>query len=252
MSRREQKLPKPTKTKNGWQARRPEGLKDDIRDAHPFLTTNGNGKSMQTYQCGQALFMQGERAAQVFYIQRGRVKVSAASEHGKDAVVGILEQGQFVGEACLTGQQVRLTTAVAIDVSRLTVITESAMREALQHEHGFAQSFVAYLLARKNRVEDDLIDQLLNSSEKRLARLLLILANYGRDDAQPITDVTLDQGTLAEIVGTTRSRVSLFMNRFRSAGHINYNGPYKSVEVRRSLLDLVVRDTAMIREKQRR
>ena len=211
-----------------------------ISEAHAFLMADGHGKSIQTYQKGQTLFAQGQNADQVFYIESGRVKVSTASDRGKDAIVGILEKGQFVGESCLAGQLIRQTTATAIEVSRLTLINRSAMRDALQEASDFAQSFVNYLLARNRRIEDDLVNLLLNSSEKRLARLLLILANHGKGRDGPVTAVTLSQETLAEMIGTTRSRVSFFMNKFRSAGHISYAGPSAPVEVHHSLSNLVL------------
>ncbi len=182
-----------------------------------------------------------------FFIQKGKVKVTILSEHGKEAVVGIFGEGQFFGEGCLEGNDFRTGTSQAMEESLITSISKRAMLATLGAEPKFAQFFISYLLSRNSRIEDDLIDQLFNSSERRLARLLLLLANFGKEgDGQPIP-VTLSQETLAEMVGTTRSRVSFFMNKFRKKGFIDYNG---KIEVHRSLLDAVLREKPQIEQDQ--
>jgi CRP/FNR family cyclic AMP-dependent transcriptional regulator len=213
-----------------------------------FLARVGQGKAIADYKKNQNIFCQGERAEAVFYIQKGRVKVTVLSEQGKEAVVGILEAGQFFGESCLNGHPLRISTTTAMEDCVITSITKSAMLATLHDEPTFSELFMAYLLTRNSRVEEDLIDQLFNSSEKRLARLLLILANFGKEGRpQPIA-VELSQETLAEMIGTTRSRVSFFMNKFRKLGFISYNG---KIEVHNSLLNAVLNDKPQIeREEQ--
>jgi CRP/FNR family transcriptional regulator, cyclic AMP receptor protein len=188
---------------------------------------------------GDKIFVQGEIARTVFYIQKGRVKVTVLSNHGKEAIIGILSQGQFFGEGCLDGVVLRIATAHAMEECLLTSITKATMIATLDAEPKFSAFFMAFLLSRNSRIEDDLIDQLFNSSERRLARLLLLLADFGKEgSAQPVP-VTLSQETLAEMIGTTRSRVSFFMNNFRKKGLISYDG---KIEVHRSLLDAVLRE----------
>jgi CRP/FNR family transcriptional regulator, cyclic AMP receptor protein len=212
-----------------------------------FLGRAGLGKTLKTYKKSQAIFTQGEAAGAVFYIQKGKVKVTVISEHGKEAVVGIFAQGQFFGEACLDGAKLRSSTAHAMEECLLTSITKAAMISVLAAESKFSAFFLAYLLSRNSRIEDDLIDQLFNSSERRLARLLLLLANFGKPGtAQPVP-VKLSQETLAEMIGTTRSRVSFFMNKFRKKGFISYNG---KIEVHRTLLDAVLRDKPQIKQDE--
>ncbi len=169
------------------------------------------------------------------------------SEHGKEAVVGIFGEGQFFGEACLMGAQLRSVTSTAMEECLITSITKSAMLAMLGAEPKFSAFFMAYLLRRNSRIEDDLIDQLFNSSERRLARLLLLLANFGEEHGKQPIAITLSQETLAEMIGTTRSRVSFFMNKFRKQGYIDYNG---KIEVHRSLLDAVLRDKPQIHEDE--
>jgi CRP-like cAMP-binding protein len=169
------------------------------------------------------------------------------SEHGKEAVVGIFGEGQFFGEGCLMGAQLRSATSAAMEECLITSITKSAMLATLAAEPKFSAFFMAYLLRRNNRIEDDLIDQLFNSSERRLARLLLLLANFGEEHGKQPLAITLSQETLAEMIGTTRSRVSFFMNKFRKQGYIDYNG---KIEVHRSLLDAVLRDKPQIHEDE--
>ena len=208
-------------------------------DPKLFLAKVGEGKTILKFDKSQAVFSQGEAADTVFYIQKGRIKVLVVSEQGKEAVVGILEAGQFFGEGCLNGHPLRISTTVAMEECLITSIAKGAMLTALKKEPKFSELFMAYLLSRNSRIEEDLIDQLFNSSEKRLARLLLLLANFGKDDEpQPIV-AQVSQETLAEMIGTTRSRVSFFMNKFRKLGFISYNG---KIEVHSSLLNAVLYD----------
>jgi CRP/FNR family cyclic AMP-dependent transcriptional regulator len=208
----------------------------DSFDPQNFLATVGAGKTISKFQKGQVIFNQGDAAATVFYIQEGRVKV-VISDQGKEAVVGIMEAGQFFGEGCLNGHHLRVATTTAMEECLITAIAKSTMVAALHNEPTFAELFVAYLLKRNSRIEEDLIDQLFNSSEKRLARLLLLLANFGKDGNPTPINPTISQETLAEMIGTTRSRVSFFMNKFRKLGFISYNG---KIEVHRSLLNAVL------------
>jgi CRP/FNR family cyclic AMP-dependent transcriptional regulator len=208
-------------------------------DPKAFLAKVGDGKTIAKYQKDQIVFTQGDAADAVFYIQKGRVKLTVVSEQGKEAVVGILEPGQFFGEGCLNGHPLRIATTAAMEECLITSITKTAMIAVLQKETKFSQLFMAYLLTRNSRIEEDLIDQLFNSSEKRLARLLLLLANFGKDGSpQPIA-ANISQAMLAEMIGTTRSRVSFFMNKFRKLGFISYNG---KMEVHNSLLNAVLYD----------
>jgi len=191
-------------------------------DPKLFLAEVGEGKTILKFDKNQIVFAQGDLAETVFYIQKGRIKVLVFSEQGKEAVVGILEPGQFFGEGCLNGHQLRISTTTAMEECLITSITKDAMLAALKSKPKFSELFMAYLLGRNSRIEEDLIDQLFNSSEKRLARLLLLLANFGKDGTpQPIT-AQVSQETLAEMIGTTRSRVSFFMNKFRKLGFITY------------------------------
>ena len=215
----------------------------DPFDPKAFLARVGQGKAITEYKKNQNIFCQGEVAEAVFYIQKGRVKLTVLSEQGKEAVVGILEAGQFFGEGCLNGHPLRIATTTALEDCTITSINKSAMLAALRDEPSFSEMFMTYLLTRNSRVEEDLIDQLFNSSEKRLARLLLILAHFGKEGRpQPIA-VELSQETLAEMIGTTRSRVSFFMNKFRKLGFISYNG---KIEVHNSLLNAVLNDKPQI------
>jgi CRP/FNR family transcriptional regulator, cyclic AMP receptor protein len=208
-------------------------------DPKRFLAKVGDGKTILNFDKNQVVFSQGDAADTVFYIQKGRIKVLVVSEQGKEAVVGILEAGQFFGEGCLNGHPLRISTTVAMEECLLTSITKAAMLATLQREPKFSELFMTYLLGRNSRIEEDLIDQLFNSSEKRLARLLLLLANFGKDGiSQPIA-ASVSQETLAEMIGTTRSRVSFFMNKFRKLGFITYNG---KIEVHNSLLNAVLYD----------
>jgi CRP/FNR family cyclic AMP-dependent transcriptional regulator len=209
-------------------------------DPKAFFSKVGAGKTILEFEKNQHIFEQGDVADAVFYIQKGNVKLTVLSEHGKEAVVGLLEPGQFFGEGCLNGHPLRIATTTAMEECLITSITKEAMRIAALHsEPKFSELFMAYLLTRNSRAEEDLIDQLFNSSEKRLARLLLLLAHFGKEGRpQPIL-LDMSQETLAEMIGTTRSRVSYFMNKFRKLGLISYNG---KIEVHNSLLNAVLHD----------
>ena len=216
----------------------------DMFDPKSFLAKVGAGKRVLEFHKNQHVFEQGDVADTVFYIQRGKVKLTVMSEHGKEAVVGILEPGQFFGEGCMNGHSLRIATTTAMEECLITVITKAAMLATLHDQPKFSELFMAYLLTRNSRIEEDLIDQLFNSSEKRLARLLLLLANFGKEGSpQPITP-NISQETLAEMIGTTRSRVSFFMNKFRKLGFISYNG---KIEVNSSLLTAVLYDKPEIK-----
>jgi len=208
-------------------------------DPKLFLAKVGEGKTILKFDRNQVVFSQGDAADTVFYIQKGRVKVLVVSEQGKEAVVGILEAGQFFGEGCLNGHPMRISTTMTMEESLVTSITKGAMLTALKSEPKFSELFMAYLLSRNSRIEEDLIDQLFNSSEKRLARLLLLLANFGKEGTPQPIGASVSQETLAEMIGTTSSRVSFFMNKFRKLGFITYNG---KIEVHSSLLNAVLYD----------
>ena len=215
------------------------GKTNQAFDPKEFLAKVGEGKTILQFRRDEVVFAQGDVASTVFYIQKGRVKVVVISEQGKEAVVGILEPGQFFGEGCMNGHSLRIATTTAMEECLITVITKAAMLAALHDQPKFYELFMAYLLTRNSRIEEDLIDQLFNSSEKRLARLLLLLANFGKEGSpQPISP-NISQETLAEMIGTTRSRVSFFMNKFRKLGFISYNG---KIEVNSSLLNAVLYD----------
>jgi len=199
----------------------------------------GDGKTSLTPPKKQILYSQGDAADAVFYIQGGKVKLTVVSEQGKEAVVAILEQGSFFGEACLAGQIVRTATATALEDSRIVRIDKDAMMRVLHEEPTFAELFMSYLLTHSIRIQEDLVDQLFNSSEKRLARVLLLLAHFGKEGKPEPVIAKVSQETLAEMIGTTRSRVSYFMNKFRKLGFINYNG---GLHVHSSLLSIVLHD----------
>jgi CRP/FNR family transcriptional regulator, cyclic AMP receptor protein len=208
-------------------------------DPNAFLSKVGAGKTILRFGKNQRVFEQGDAADAFFYIQDGSIKLTVLSEQGKEAVVGILEPGQFFGEGCLNGHTLRIATTTAMEECVITSISKEAMIAALHDEPRFSELFMAYLLTRNSRIEEDLIDQLFNSSEKRLARLLLLLAHFGKEGRpQPIL-LDMSQETLAEMIGTTRSRVSYFMNKFRKLGLISYNG---KIEVHNSLLNAVLHE----------
>ena len=215
-------------------------------DPKEFLAKVGEGKTIVEYGKDEVVFAQGDAADTIYYIQKGRLKVVVISEQGKEAVVGMLEPGQFFGEGCMNGHSLRIATTTAMEACLVTAITKTAMLAALHNEAKFSELFMAHLLTRNSRIEEDLIDQLFNSSEKRLARLLLLLANFGKEGTpQPISP-NISQETLAEMIGTTRSRVSFFMNKFRKLGFISYNG---KIEVHSSLLTAVLYDKPEIQRE---
>jgi CRP-like cAMP-binding protein len=215
-------------------------------DPKEFLAKVGEGKTIVRYRKDQIIFTQGDQADTIYYVQKGRAKVVVISEQGKEAVVGILEAGQFFGEGCMNGHSIRIATTTAMEECLVTEITKEAMLATIHSEPKFSEMFMAYLLTRNSRIEEDLIDQLFNSSEKRLARLLLLLANFGKEGSpQPIAP-NISQETLAEMIGTTRSRVSFFMNKFRKLGFISYNG---KIEVHNSLLNAVLYEKPQIERK---
>lgn len=211
-------------------------------DAKAFLSKVGVGISIKEYPKNQLIFEQGDIADTVFYIKVGKVKAVVNSDHGKQAIVGIFQQGQFFGEGCLEAP-LRTTTITTMEDCLITSLTMVAMRSALSAEPKFSALFTSHILSRSARIEEDLIDQLFNSSERRLARLLLLLAQFGMSSG-PIP-VTLSQEALAEIIGTTRSRVSFFMNKFRKDGLISYNG---KIDVHASLLDAVLHEKPQIKD----
>lgn len=208
-------------------------------DPKVFLATVNGGRSISKYRRNQTVFSQGTPADAVFYIQKGKVKVTVLSEQGKEAVVAVLGPNEFCGEGCLTGQSVRLATATAMTECEIMRLERATMIRVIHEEPTFAEMFVSHLLARTVRVEADLVDQLFNSSEKRLARALLLLANFGKDGRPEPIIANISQETLAEMIGTTRSRVSFFMNKFRKLGLIDYNG---QIEIHPSLLNVVLHE----------
>jgi CRP/FNR family transcriptional regulator, cyclic AMP receptor protein len=208
-------------------------------DPKAFLATVGPGLTVSDLRKNEVVFLQSAAADAVFYIQKGKIKIVVASEQGKEAVVGVMGPGEFFGEGCLIGQPLRLATAKAMTESQVVRVSKAEMVRVLQAEPRFAELFMTHLLTRNSRVEEDLVDQLFNSSEKRLARTLLLLANFGQDGGpQPIT-TPISQETLAEIIGTTRPRVSVFMNKFRKLGFIEYNG---HLEIHSSLMSVLLRE----------
>jgi CRP/FNR family cyclic AMP-dependent transcriptional regulator len=209
-------------------------------DPIAFLAKVGKGRTLANYQKSQRIFSQGDPADAIFYIQTGKVKLTVVSKQGKEAVVAILGSNHFFGEGCLAGQPLRMASAAAMSESSIMRLEKPAVIRLLHSEPSFSELFLHYLLSRNIRIEEDLVDQLFNSSEKRLARVLLLMANFGKEaKAEPVIG-KISQETLAEIVGTTRSRVSFFMNRFRKLGFIEYNGGLK---VHSSLLNIVLHDS---------
>ena len=208
-------------------------------DPKSFLTKVGDGRSIGKYSKDEIIFSQGDPADAVFYVQKGKVKLVVISPQGKEAVVAILEANDFFGEGCLGGQKTRISTVVAMTDSAIVRLKKSAIIGVIHREPAFSEMFIAHLLSRSIRVEADLVDQLFNSSEKRLARLLLLLANFGKEGKPEPLIAKISQETLAEMIGTTRSRVSFFMNKFRKLGLIEYNG---GITVHSALLNIVLRD----------
>ncbi len=209
-------------------------------DPKKFLATIGEGRRVVQFSKKQAIFAQGDPADAVFYLQHGKVQLSVVSKVGKEATIGILNEGDFFGEGSLAGQALRMGSATAMTDCTVMRIERRAMMAALHREHTFSDLFVAYLLARNIRYEEDLVDQLFNSSEKRLARILLLLAHFGKEGVPDTVIPKISQETLAEMIGTTRSRVSFFMNRFRKLGFVNYDT--NGLQVHSSLLNVVLHD----------
>jgi CRP-like cAMP-binding protein len=208
-------------------------------DPKTFLSKVNGGRAISNYRTDQIVFRHGDPADTVFFIESGKVKKTVVSEQGKEAVVALLGAGDFFGEGCLAGEGLRLSTVSALTKCVIARISKAAITRVIHEEPAFAELFIAHLLARNSRVEEDVIDQLFNSSEKRLARTLLLLANFGKESRPEPIIAKVSQETLAEMIGTTRSRVSFFMNKFRKLGLIDYNG---GIEVHSSLLNVVLRD----------
>jgi CRP/FNR family transcriptional regulator, cyclic AMP receptor protein len=220
----------------------PIALRKKGRDLDPksFLATIGVGKKDVVFLQKQSIFAQGDVADSIFYIQEGKVRLTVVSKAGKEATLGLLSEGEFFGEGSLAGQALRMGSATAMTDSELLRIEKKAMMDALHREHEFSDMFVAYLLARNIRYEEDLVDQLFNSSEKRLARILLLLAHFGKESMPETVIPKISQETLADMIGTTRSRVSFFMNRFRKLGFVDYGED--GLQVHSSLLNIVLHD----------
>ena len=210
-------------------------------DTNTFLSTINGGRKIERFLKKQTIFAQGDPSDAVFYIKEGKVKLTIVSKAGKEATIGVLNKGDFFGEGCLTGQPLRLCSATAMTDCSVMRIDKKSMTEALHREQAFSDMFVAYLLTRNIRYEEDLVDQLFNSSEKRLARILLLLAQFGKDGKPETVIPKMSQETLAEMIGTTRSRVSFFMNRFRKLGFIDYHAG-DELQVHSSLLNIVLHD----------
>jgi CRP/FNR family transcriptional regulator, cyclic AMP receptor protein len=211
-------------------------------DPKIFLSKVGDGRTVTDYKKNQGVFAQGDPADAIFYIQKGKVKLSVVSARGKEAVIAIVGANDFFGEGCLAGQALRVSTATALSECSLVQLEKRGTIQVLHEEPAFAELFLAYMLSRNMRLEEDLVDQLFNSSEKRLARVLLLMANFGKEGKPEPVIPKMSQETLAEIVGTTRSRVSFFMNRFRKLGFIDYDGGLHGLEVHSSLLNIILHD----------
>jgi CRP-like cAMP-binding protein len=218
---------------------KPKSRSKTSLDLKGLLTKANGARTKASYRAGAPIFAQGELADAIFYIKKGKVKLTVLSKQGKEAVVGMLGDGEFFGEGCMAGQLVRMATATAISECSIVKLEKADAVRALQEQPAFSEMFVTHLLSRNIKIEEDLVDQLFNSSEKRLARVLLLLANFGKEGKPEPVIPKITQETLASIVGTTRSRVSFFMNRFRKLGFIQYNG---GLEVHSSLLSVVLHD----------
>ena len=221
--------------------RKPKGKprKKNAFDAHVFLDSAGVARKVRLFKRAEIIFSQGTQASNVMYIQEGGVKITALSEGGKEAIIAILGPGDFFGEGCLAGQTVRMGNATALTPSTVLVIDKKEMLNVLHEQHELSDLFINFVLTRNIRVEEDLIDQLFNSTEKRLARTLLLLARYGKENQPQRALPKVSQETLAEMIGTTRTRVNLFMNKFRKLGFIKYNG---GIHIDASLLSVVLHD----------
>ena len=213
--------------------------KKDAFDAQAFLDSAGLSRKVRQFKRAETVFSQGAAAESVMYIQEGGVKITAVSASGKEAIIAILGPGEFFGEGCLAGQTLRMGNATAITPSTVLVIDKKEMQHVLHEQHDLSDLFINFVLTRNIRVEEDLVDQLFNSTEKRLARTLLLLARYGKQDQPQRVLPKVSQETLAEMIGTTRTRVNLFMNKFRKLGFIKYNG---EIEINTSLLSVVLHD----------
>jgi CRP/FNR family cyclic AMP-dependent transcriptional regulator len=210
-----------------------------VFDVERYLNTAGIARKIVMYRKGEVIFSQGDQGSTVLYLQQGGVKLTITSSRGKEAVIALLYPGDFLGEGCIAGRPLRVATATAVQPTTVLTIGRQEMIRVIHEEHQFSDRFVSHMLKRNVRVEEDLADQLFNSSEKRLARTLLLIARHGKDEQPEKVVAKISQETLAEIVGTTRSRVSFFMNKFRKLGYINYNG---SLQINSSLLRVVLRD----------
>jgi CRP/FNR family cyclic AMP-dependent transcriptional regulator len=216
-------------------------------DSEAVIARINGGKSELPYQKDQIVYSQGKAADSVFYVRSGKIKITVVSEEGKEAVVAILQPGSFCGEECLTGHKLRMSTVKALTECGLVRMAKAATMRALHDDQQFSELFTAYLMERNIRVQEDLVDQLLNSTEKRLARLLLILANYGKEDRPEPIVPKINQETLAEMIGTSRTHVNFFMNKFRQLGLIEYNGETRGeIKVNRSLLNLLLHEKPQI------
>ena len=217
--------------------------KDIVFDPKDFLSRIGAGRTSTNYRANAAVFVQGDPATAIFYLQNGKAKITVTSKGGKEAVLAILGPGDFFGESCLNGHPRRMASVTTMTECSIVRLEKAAMIRVLHDEPKFADMFIAHLLQRNGRIEEDLVDQLFNSSEKRLARTLLLLANFGKDGKQEPVIAKISQETLAEMIGTTRSRVSFFMNKFRRLGFVDYNGDmHGDLHVHSSLLNMVLRD----------
>jgi CRP/FNR family cyclic AMP-dependent transcriptional regulator len=223
----------------GSVSKRPKPSPKTVFNAQNFLDSSGVARRVAEFAGKQTIYSQGDSGDTVLYVQKGGVRLSVVNETGKEAVVAILGPGDFFGEGCLAGQPLRIGTATAIAPTTVLVIEKKEMIRVLHHEHAFSDRFISFMLARNIRIEEDLVDQLFNSSEKRLARTLLLLARYGKEDKPQRVLPKVSQEMLAEMVGTTRSRVNFFMNKFRKLGFIKYNG---GLQINTSLLSVVLHD----------
>ena len=221
----------------------PRATRNRKFDPKTFLATIGEGRKILVFAKGQTIYAQGDPADAVFYVQKGKIRLTVVSKAGKEATIAILNEGSFFGEGALAGQLLRMGSVAAMTDCELLRVDKKAMMSALHREHAFSDVFVAYLLARNIRYEEDLVDQLFNSSEKRLARVLLLLSHFGKEGIPEAVVPKISQETLAEMIGTTRSRVSFFMNRFRKLGFIEYSGGMEGgLQVHSSLLNVVLHD----------
>jgi CRP/FNR family cyclic AMP-dependent transcriptional regulator len=205
-----------------------------------YLNSGGIAKKIVSYRRRQVIFSQGDPSHSVLYLQQGLVKLTITSSRGKEAVIALLYPGDFLGEGCIAGQPLRVATATAVEPTTVLIIGKKEMTRVVHEEHEFSDRFVSHMLKRNVRVEEDLADHLFNSSEKRLARTLLLIARYGKEEQPERVVAKISQETLAEMVGTTRSRVSFFMNKFRSLGYVNYRGGLKGLRINSSLLRVVL------------